>query len=556
MRIRAAAEPIRSPESSSGKRCDRWFWALGGAIGVLWLAVLGGRSLIGTDEGRYASLALAMFDSGDWLTPRLNGLLYFEKPPLQYWAGALSYEIFGVNAFAARLWPGLAGLAVVALVGYTADRLWGRRSGVAAMLIAASTTWISANSHFLSLDMGLCAALTLTMCSVLLAQHSGLPSRQAGRWMLAAWFGISVGILSKGVVAVLIPGATLVIHSLWRRDVDLWRHLRWRSGLAVVLIVAVPWFVLMSLRHPDFANFFFIHEHVERFLTTEHHRTGSWWYFVPILLAGLLPWTAALPWLLKPHRDDFALSFLLVWAAFVFVFFSFSGSKLPSYILPMFPALALLAARAFISGRPRAFYACLAVPTLLWAIALLSLPEVTRLFSSQTPAAAIRALQIGVGIGAALFLVGALVAFVLLRGGRSLPALAVVAVAHLGATLVVMQSHDTFGQLKSADALARVVVPLVGADAPIFAVRAYDQTLPFYLRRPVILVDYQDEFSFGEKHEPSRWIPSLDDFIVRWQHEPRAAAYMTRATYSLLAARGAAMRVAFEDPNRLVVVKP
>ncbi len=556
MRIRAAPDPSRSPESSGEKRYDRWFWALGGGIGVLWLSVLGGRSLIGADEGRYASLALAMFDSGDWLTPRLNGLLYFEKPPLQYWAGALSYELFGVNAFAARLWPGLAGLAVVALVGYTADRLWGRRSGIAAFLIAASTTWISGNSHFLSLDAGLCAALTLTMCSVLLAQHSGLASRRAGRWMLAAWFGISVGILAKGVVAVLIPGATLVIHSLWRRDVDLWRHLRWRSGLVVVLIVAVPWFVLMSLRHPDFASFFFIHEHVDRFLTTEHHRTGSWWYFVPFLLAGSLPWTAALPWLLKPCRDDFALSFLLVWAAFVFVFFSFSGSKLSSYILPMFPALALLAGRAFVTGQPRAFCVYLAVPTLLWAIALLLLPQLARLFSSQTPAAAVRSLQTGVGIGAALFLAGALVAFVLLRRGRFLPALAVVAVAHLGATLVVMQSHDTFGQLKSADALARVVVPLVGADAPIFAVRAYDQTLPFYLRRPVILVDYQDEFSFGEKLEPGRWIPSLDDFIVRWQHEPRAAAYMTRPTYSLLAARGVAMRVAFEDPNRLVVVKP
>ncbi len=552
-RLRVAVWPR---DSFTGHGQAAVWTALGIVLVALWLYAPAGRSLMGSDEGRYASLAFGMYRSGDWLTPRLNGILYFEKPPLQYWAGALSFHLFGLNAFAARLWPGLAGLATVGLVAYTAGRLWDRRTGVVALLIAASMTWINVNSHFLSLDAGLCAALTLTMSGLLIAERSGLTTPQAGNWLLAAWFGLALGILSKGLVAIVIPGATLFIQSLWRRDFSIWRQLRWFPGLCVVLVVAVPWFVILSLLHPEFARFFFIHEHFDRFLSTSHHRTGQWWYFLPILLAGALPWTAALPWLLRPRRDDFATSFLFVWSAFVFVFFSLSESKLPSYILPMFPALALLAAKAFENGSRRALVAILALPTILWAAALVLLPQLARFFSAQTPAPAIHSLQVGVGIGAVLFLLAAVIAFRLLLRERRIEALAVVAVAHLCSTLAVMQSHDVFGQLKSSEPIARVLLPRLDAATPVFAVRAYDQTLPFYLRRPVTLVDYVDEFDFGERLEPASWMPTVDQFASRWRREERAAAYMTRPTYSLLESRGLPMRVVFEDARRLVVVKP
>ena len=135
------------------------------ALAALWFGLLGQRSLIHSDEGRYATLALGMLRSGDWVTPRLNGLLYFEKPVLAYWIGAAAFQVFGINEFAARLWPALAGFLTVLLVGYTGARLWGRETGLRAAAVAASATWMVGNSHFLTLDMG------LTLCLALVASH-------------------------------------------------------------------------------------------------------------------------------------------------------------------------------------------------------------------------------------------------------------------------------------------------------------------------------------------------------------------------------------------------
>jgi 4-amino-4-deoxy-L-arabinose transferase-like glycosyltransferase len=540
----------------AGLTSRAWLGVALTVFAVVWLATLAGRSLISADEGRYATLSLGMLQSGDWITPRLNGLLYFEKPPLQYWGGALSLWLFGINEFAARLWAGLAGLATVFLVGHTAARLWGPRAGLHALLICGATTWIAVNSHFLSLDAGLTATLTLVLCSVLIAECSTATPPQRRRWMLAAWVGMGLAVLSKGLVGVLIPGAVLTLHSLWRLDVSVWRRLRWWPGLALLLVITVPWFALVSARNPDFAWFFFVHEHFQRYLTTVHDRQGAWWYFVPYLLLGFVPWTSALPWLLRPRRADVAAGLLLVWVVFIFLFFSDSDSKLPSYILPVFPALALLLAREIDRTSVRALRLHLLAPALLWIAALPVLTQTDRFVANGTPRPAVEALARGVSIGAVLALAGLALAWQLLGRQRRTMALAAVAMTHLGATLVVLQSHDTYGQLKSGDAIARALAPRIDAATPVYSVRSYEQTLPFYLRRSIILVDYRDEFAFGEQHEPDRWIPTLDAFIARWQREPRAAAYMTQPTFDELRRRGVPMQVVYQDPRRLVVVKP
>ena len=533
-----------------------WLAVLMAGFVILWLATLGGRSLISPDEGRYATLALGMLHGGDWITPRLNGLLYFEKPPLQYWGGAASLWLFGANEFAARLWPGLAGLATVALVGVTAARLWGANAGLYAWLIAGSTTWIVLNSHFLSLDAGLTAALTLVLCGVLRAERPGAAPREQRGWMVAAWAGMGLAVLSKGLVGVLIPGAVLILHSLWRLDFSVWRRLRWLPGLSALLLITVPWFAMVSARNPDFANFFFIHEHFQRYLSSVHRREGAWWYFVPYLLVGFLPWTSALPWVLRPHRSDFAASLLLVWVVFVFAFFSLSGSKLPSYILPLFPALALLLAREIGRADARTLRWHLLLPTLLWAAALLALTQIDRFIAKDAPRAAVESLARGIGTGAVLVLLAGALAWSLLGRQRKTAALAVFAAAHLVATLVVAQSYEPYGQLKSGAAIARALAPHIDSDTPVFSVRSYEQTLPFYLGRPIILVDYRDEFEFGQTHEPERWIPTLDAFIERWMREPRAAAYLEKDTLDELRRRGVPMQVIYEDPRRLMVVKP
>ena len=530
------------------------------ALSCLWIATLGGNVLLSPDEGRYATISLDMLRSGDWITPRLNGVLYFEKPPLQYWAGALSLAVFGVNEFAARLWSGLAGLASVFLVGYTARALWGPRAGQYGLIVAGATTWIVANSHFLALDAGLNGALTLTLCAVLLAERPGLDPRSQRRWMLAAWLGMALAVLSKGLIGLLIPGTVLVLISLWRLDFSLWARLQWLRGLALFLVVAAPWFVIVSMRNPDFAWFFFIHEHFQRYLTTEHHRTGAWWYFVPYLLVGLMPWTSALPWLLRARRADFAGSLLVIWTVFVFAFFSASGSKLPSYILPIFPALALLIARALARVADDAAAVAklrwhLVLPAVAWGAVLIVSTQAGRFTSEELPVQAIQTLARTLGIGAAAFLLAAGGAWWLLKHGRLGTALALVGIVQLGATLAIILAHDDFRALKSSAAIAQRVKPLLAPDTVVYSVGTYDQTLPFYLDRHVVLVDYRDEFEFGQDREPARWIPSVDAFLALWRQQPHAAVYLTTTSYAQLRERGLDGEVVYADVRRVMVLK-
>jgi len=528
----------------------------------VWFGSLGHRSLIHTDEGRYATLALEMARSGDWITPRLNGLLYFEKPALQYWIGALSFQTFGVSEFSARLWPGLAGFLTVAVVGFTAGRLWGRESGIRALAICASTTWIVSISHFLTLDAGLTLFLTLVLCAVLMAECANADPSGRRRWIWVAWAAMAGAVLSKGLVGIVIPGCTLVLVSLWRRDFGLWRRMHMASGALIFLALTSPWFMLVSLRNPGFAEFFFVHEHFTRYLTHVHRREGAWWYYLPLLLVGLLPWTSGLPWLMQSDKsgvgsnDIMARQMLVAWCGFVLVFFSLSGSKLPSYILPMFPALALLLTQRLRDATVTALRWHLLLPTLLWVIVLVASTQIQRPPPARTPTVVMEVFGAAMRIAALLYLVGAAIAWCCLRRRQVTAALLGVAMGHLLATTVVMQSHNAYGQLKSAAPFAEALLRSIDQETPVFAVRSYDQTLPFYLRRNVVLVDYVNEFAFGQMKEPERSITSLDDFVVRWQSLPRAAAYMSHDTWRELGQAGLPMQVVFEDPRRLVVTKP
>jgi 4-amino-4-deoxy-L-arabinose transferase-like glycosyltransferase len=523
---------------------------------LVWLLAGATRSLITPDEGRYATLSLAMLQSGDWITPRLNGILYFEKPPLQYWGGALAMALLGPSDFAARLWPALSGLLAIGLVTYTASRLWGQRSGWHAGLIMASTTWVVVNSHFLSLDAGLSATLTLALCGFLLTRHAQALGRASSPWMWAAWLGLALAVLSKGLVGLLIPGAVLVLHSLWRWDFSIWRAMRWGSGSLLFALITVPWFVMVSLRNPDFAWFFFVHEHFDRYLLPDHNREGPAWYFLPFVGLGFLPWTSALPWLARVRRADFESSFLWLWAVFVLVFFSASSSKLPSYILPMFPALALLLAHRLRQTSARALARQLWVPALGWAGGLVLWCVAENFIAGDSTPAIAREMLNGVALASAVFLLAAAWAWRLLKQQRVDAALVLVALAHSTGVLICLQAHNGYGLQKSSAELVHLIPQATEPSMPVFAVQSYDQTLPFYLRRPVTLVDFEGEFQFGLQREPGLWIPKLAAFVPIWNQLPQGVAYMEGDTLKTLQALGLKGRVVYQDERRTLLAKP
>jgi 4-amino-4-deoxy-L-arabinose transferase-like glycosyltransferase len=555
------------------------WWLIAAVLLVAWFSGISARKLQHPDEGRYAEIAREMAVSGNWVTPRLNGLKYFEKPPLQYWATAAAFNAFGAHEWTARLVPALAGILAVTIVGLTAARLDGPTTGVFAALVLAASFWHFALSQLLTLDSLLSAWLAAALCAFLLAQRDRLTLAVSRNWMLVAYATTAGATLTKGLVALVIPGAALVLYSLATRDVGPWKRLHAVSGLALYLLLTAPWFLLVSRDNPEFPQFFFIHEHFERFLTTEHRREGSWYYFVPFLLAGILPWLFVWLWTLKRSWRN-ALSnangfswpkFCLIWALFVFVFFSLSGSKLPSYILPMFPALALVLGWQLTQLPPRTI-ALLVLPlAVLSALLLISvvvalggfLPE---LADANTPAEIFRAFAPWVTAAVAIMAAGALAAFLLFRrGAQAAKTLGIVALS-LG-TVAGMQigftGYDAFRATRSAYDLVRAAEvaeahrgggPL-DPRIPVYQVRTYDQTLPFYLGRTTTLVAYRDEMALGLDIEPDLGFATEASWIPIWNALPQGYALIRLDDYAALVARFVPMRVVARDPRRVFVAR-
>ena len=556
---------------------DRRSWViLSIVVAIAWFANLDVRKLQHPDEGRYAEIAREMVATGDWVTPRLNGLKYFEKPPLQYWLTAASFRALELDEWTARLPGAAAGFLTLVIVGYVGSVVASRTAGAYAALALAGCVWPFGIAHMVTLDALLTFWLTLALGAFLLAQHwRDVPGRQR-TWMLVAWAASAGGVLTKGLIALLIPFCTLVIHTLLTRDRTPWRRLHWAGGLALFLLLAAPWFVIVSLRNPEFARFFFIHEHFERFLTTEHRRTGAWWYFLPMLALGLVPWTGVFVWRLRQSWHDASAPgtaafdwtrFCLVWCAFVLVFFSISGSKLPSYILPIFPAAALVLGVQLERTTLRTLTILTAVivstTTALWLGSVFGWTLVADRFAdAHTPRALCDALGHWVRLARGVAAVGYVLARLAFRRNSERGRTTGIAALSL-ATILAMQAaytgSDVFRATRSAADLVTVLEnaadPPYDRTAPFFQVRMYDQTLPFYLQRTTTLVEYRDELGPGLDAEPARGISREADWIARWRALPQAYALMAPDTREALAAAGVPMRVVVSDTRRVLVAR-
>jgi 4-amino-4-deoxy-L-arabinose transferase-like glycosyltransferase len=557
---------------SASLRPGVWL-ALAAAFTLLWFGALDVRRLQHPDEGRYAEIAREMLVSGDWVTPRLNGLKYFEKPPLQYWLAAATYAAFGTSDWTARLPAALFGWLAVLAIGYAGLRVAGAAEGAYAAAALAGSVWHIGISHFVSLDAVLSGWLALALAAFLIAQSGARSPAQERGWMLAAWAAVAGAVLTKGPVGAVIAGGALVFYSLLARDWAIWRRLALLPGVALMVALCAPWFVLVSARNPEFARFFFIHEHIERFLTTEHQREGAWWYFLPLLVAGLLPWTGLFAWKAwdswknaRSAANGFSWPrFCLAWALFVLLFFSASGSKLPSYILPMFPALALVIGAQLARVSPRAWrvlLVMLAAGGAVLAVALLAAnaPLAARLATERTPPGIYVALLRWVAAGMISIALSGLIAWLAERRdprqGRTLGVVVLALGMNLGMALAFW-ANDALGPARSTAELVEqlhAASPPYDARAPFYQVRMYDQTLPWYLRRTTTVVDYRDELALGLDAEPQKGIADTAAWIAHWQSLPQGYALMTPETFDDLA-KHVPMRAVARSPRYVVVAR-
>jgi 4-amino-4-deoxy-L-arabinose transferase-like glycosyltransferase len=357
--------------------------AAGLAILVSLLANLGAIGLVGPDEPRYAWIARAMAETGDWVTPRLWGVPWFEKPILYYWAAALGFRMHLPAEWAARLPSALAALAAAAAIGWFAWRHYGGEEDLSASpallapVIFSTSVAAVGFSRAATPDMLYSAAIALAMvCAASVLRRAGalgVPDSAATEnpthdlLMLFSWGAfLGVGVLAKGPAAVLLACGAV---GIWTLAASHWRAtLRLAHPLAVAAFcaVALPWYVLCAQRNPDFLHIFIFQHNFERYLTPLFQHQQPFWFFGPITILALLPWSA---FLIAGAQEALRLwrerswtnspgFFVACWAFFPVVFFSFSQSKLPSYILPAVPALALIAAisasRSFRGSRANA----------------------------------------------------------------------------------------------------------------------------------------------------------------------------------------------------------
>lgn len=524
---------------------------------------LGNRALWHPDEGRYAEIPREMAETGDLVTPRLNGVKYFEKPPLFYWLQAGSIKLFGLDEWALRLWPALFGFFGALAVYGAGHALFGRRAGLIAAAVLATSPLYYLMARIITLDIAVSVLLTGALLAFLLGVRT--PEGRTRALYLYGFYALcALAVLAKGLIGLVLPamviGAWVVLLWDWR----LLLSIRLPTGLLLFLAIAAPWHVLVARANPEFADFYFIYNQFERYLTdtpATHGRYQPWWFFFPVLVFGMLPWIALVPQALRAsltewrqHREDL---FLLLWAVLVFAFFSASGSKLIPYILPALPPLALLVGRYLDRAweAPRrpglrlGFWLLLALAAALAAYAWASL--------AARPQALAELARFGArGWVLAVLLGACLAALFLLGRARSARApFAVLALAAAGLVAVFDGGSPAFDDKHSVKAHAAEIKKYLKPSDEVVTYRAYYQDLPVYLDRRITVVDWKGELEFGAQQEDvSGWMIDQAEFRRRW-HGPGTVYLLTdRKNLDDLRALGLDFRVLGENAYTVLLI--
>ena len=478
---------------------------------IIYLPGLGRPALWEPDEGRYAEIAREMVASGDYVTPRDNYELYFEKPPLVYWAEAAAIKIFGINEFAVRLPAALFSIGQVVITAALAEAMLGATAGFLAALALALSPLFFSLARFATLDPALAFFLTAALAAGYTAsRESSFATRSARNWMLASSAMLALGTLAKGPVALLLGVAIAFMWLASERRLAEIRRMPLVWSVLIYCAIVAPWFVLMEQRNPGFLNFFFIHEHLQRYVSSNEHGWGPW-FFIPIVIGGTWPWIffAPLGWSSMRRNDGSesggapsatnqrrsAASFLAIWFIVIFVFFSIPRSKLGTYILPALPPLAIFAGyglsrlSSLVATSRRRLLAGFAIANLIFAIAVLVFFEAV--LRKINPAFALDGFLVSFIVGG-----GGLLMYALGRESSRLPyAIGAIALAMLAMVPLTNRAREHASFISTYRNLAHIVQPNLARDCILGSYRHYIQSLPFYTGRRETRVLYWGELS-------------------------------------------------------------
>ena len=470
----------RAPGGPDSRPLSRWL--LPAFVAFVLLAFLGTRGLNEPDEGRYGEIGREMAAGGSWLVPHLNGIGHFQKPPLIYWLTALALKVCGQNEWGVRLPSALAAAGTVWFTFLIGRTLFSRAVAVTAALVLVSGLEFFALARTLTPDM----TMTFWITAAILCFVRATQTEDGRPWNWLFFVAMGGGFFTKGPMGFVVPLAAALAWQRSARGTPQRVRLPWVPGLLLALAIGLGWFVVLSLQNPELRSYFVGDELVKRFASKSHGRSKPPWFFLPVLLGGWLPWTCFLPAVLvtawrrwrRPERLQPWQALLLGWTVIPFVILSLSGSKLLTYILPLFPALALglagwlhahAGSKPALLGRRLAFW-CLFLPPVALGVLQVVRPE------------------LGLSLWVPLGLVGLLL--VLAVGIQRAPSGQAFNRLAIGAALLwvaLSTQLDALNPLLSRQAsvreLARTARAFAGADGGYFVYEARACGFGFYLQR-------------------------------------------------------------------------
>lgn len=542
-------------------------------LGLLYFVLLGSRPLFVPDEGRYAEIAREMVVSGDFITPTLNYIKYFEKPILFYWFSAGMIKLTGLNLWSLRSINAILGILGCIIVYITARQLYDRKTGTWAACILGTSVLYFTMSHNISLDLGVSVFLTGTLSSFLLAMQYPLGKKRRAYLSLASVFA-ALAVLTKGLIGIVFPSLIILTWLTLSGDLRLLREVYLSRCIFIFLIIAAPWHIIVSLRNPEFFNFYFITQHFLRYTTLKIGHYQPVWFFIPYLILGFFPWVVFLPQAIrKVWPKSFKMNaseknglFILLWAGLIFIFFSFSKSKLIPYILPVVPPLAILVAHYLAEinknsltvldpgrkiglefgggaglhqtevsegdliaqekklGSLQKSYFVLLLLSLLIAIVFIITPHYLIIPDPLTA-------KIFLTLASSILVCGMLFSFgyMIQKQKFSMMLTTCTMSLFLLCMLAALPAIDKRSILPLANKLKTISMP--GDD--IVTYNLYYQDLPFYLQQRVKILNWQNELRFGMKHQAtSEWMINDKTF---WQHfDSKKRVFALMATHDFV----------------------
>lgn len=545
------------------------------ALGCLiyYLVLLGSHGLVDPDEGRYGSVSVQMWQSGNWIVPYVNGAVFLDKPILSYWLQAIALSIFGLSNWSLRFFPAVSAVAAVLGVYWAARTIFSRRAGWLAATILATSPLFFGIGHFANMDMEVASFVTLSICCVWVAFHK-VPGQVCTKLMLWAYFFSALAFLTKGLLGWAFPALILLLYVAVERKWSLLKKIAFGWGLLINLVVCLPWLIAIQIKQPWFFHYFFIYQQFDRFVGVTFNQQQPVWFYIELVAGGMLPWTF---WMLqalgnrlrlvfKKSPERSAVVFVLIWFFLILAFFSIPASKLPGYIAPALPPMALLLAgyldSAFQKGKTRGMQVGAGLVIVFWvglAITLFLMPPAL----DQHLLVSVEGERVLLGFISSVSVILAVVWLWRKKYTWLVFQTAVFMVAFNWTALLLLPKLP----INTLQSLYEKTAPYMTPSTKVVSFLTYYQALPIYYRHPVYVVadwtdpqaimasdDWRRMLYRGTRYDVSgrHWLWSQTQFEKAWQHE-KLMVWLPAGAWKAFENKYPHARMLFEYKSILVV---